>query len=212
MIKKLFGTFLLSVGLLAGASAALAAPVKGKDYSVLSTAQPVSVPAGKIEVTEFFWYGCPHCAEFEPKLEAWLKKQNADVVFKRVPVAFNDQFKPHSLMYHALDVMGIEPTLTEKIFNEIHVKRDYLLTPQSQAAFLSKNGVDQKKYLDTYNSFGVQSAVTRDARMMKDYGVDGVPTLFVQGKYQTSPAQTNSLDGTLQTLDFLIQQVREKKM
>ncbi|WP_170845114.1 thiol:disulfide interchange protein DsbA/DsbL [Chitinasiproducens palmae] len=210
-MKKFLGVLALSAGL-ALTVPAHAAGVKGKDYSVLSTPQPVSVPADKVEITEFFWYGCPHCFEFEPKLEAWLKKQGGNVVFKRIPVAFRPDFVPHSKMYHALVAMGIEPTLTLKIFNEIHVKKNYLLTPEAQADFLSRNGVDRKKYLEAYNSFSVQSDVQRDAKQMQDYHVDGVPTLFVQGKYETSPAMTNSLDGTLQTLDFLIEQVRAKKM
>ena len=116
------------------------------------------MPAGKIEVIEFFWYGCPHCNEFEPYLEAWVKKQGPDVVFKRVPVAFRDDFIPHSKMYHALDALGVAEKVTPAVFNEIHVKKNYLLTPQAQADFLATQGVDPKKYMDAYNSFSTQSA------------------------------------------------------
>ena len=80
--------------------------------------------AGKVEVIEFFWYGCPHCNEFEPYLEAWAKKQGPDVVFKRVPVAFRDDFIPHSKMYHALDALGVAEKLTPAVFNEIHVEEE----------------------------------------------------------------------------------------
>src|SRR5471032_975944 len=212
-MKKLLSILFLSLGLIAAtAQASPSAPVAGKDYTVLPSPQPTDVPAGKIEVTEFFWYGCPHCNEFNPYLEAWVKKQGPDVVFKRVPVAFRDDFIPHSKMYHALDALGLATQLTPKVFNEIHVNKNYLLTPEAQATFLDTQGVDKKKYMDAYNSFSTQSDLQRDTKLMQDYKIDGVPTLAVQGKYETGPATTNSLPGTIQVLDFLVGQVRAKKM
>jgi len=217
-MKKLFSALALSLGLAAGtlgamnaAHASPAAPVAGTDYTVLQAGQPVDAK-GKIEVIEFMWYGCPHCNEFDPYLEAWVKKQGPDVVFKRVPVAFRDDFIPHSKMYHALDALGLADKLTPAVFNEIHVKKNYLLTPEAQATFLATQGVDKKKYMDAYNSFSTQSDLQRDTKMMQDYKIDGVPTLAVQGKYETGPATTNSLPGTIQVLDFLVGQVRAKKM
>jgi len=200
-----------TLGAMNAAHASPAAPVAGTDYTVLQTAQPVDAK-GKIEVTEFMWYGCPHCNEFDPYLEAWVKKQGPDVVFKRVPVAFRDDFIPHSKMYHALDALGLADKLTPAVFNEIHVKKNYLLTPEAQATFLATQGVDKKKYMDAYNSFSTQSDLQRDTKLMQDYKIDGVPTIAVQGKYETGPATTNSLPGTIQVLDFLVGQVRANKM
>jgi thiol:disulfide interchange protein DsbA len=212
-MKKLLSILFLSIGLVASAAqAAPAAPVAGKDYTVLSTPQPVEAPAGKIEVIEFMWYGCPHCNEFDPYLEAWVKKQGPDVVFKRVPVAFRDDFIPHSKLYHAVDALGLANQLTPDIFHEIHVNKNYLLTPEDQAKFLKTKGVDRKKFMDAYNSFSTQSAIQRDKKLIEDFKIDGVPTLAVQGKYETGPAQTNSLPGTIQVLDYLVAQVRAKKM
>jgi protein dithiol oxidoreductase (disulfide-forming) len=217
-MKKFLSALALSLGLAVGAMSAMtsahaspAAPVAGTDYTVLQSPQPVD-PTGKIEVTEFFWYGCPHCNEFDPYLEAWVKKQGPDVVFKRVPVAFRDDFIPHSKMYHALDALGLADKLTPVVFNEIHVKKNYLLTPEAQATFLATQGVDKKKYMDAYNSFSTQSDLKRDTKLMADYKIDGVPTLAIQGKYETGPATTNSLPGTIQVLDFLVTQIRDKKM
>ncbi|CAN7167198.1 thiol:disulfide interchange protein DsbA/DsbL [Caballeronia sp. LjRoot34] len=217
-MKKLFRALALSIGLAAGtlgamnaAHASPAAPVAGTDYTVLQTAQPVDAQ-GKIEVIEFMWYGCPHCNEFDPYLEAWVKKQGPDVAFRRVPVAFRDDFIPHSKMYHALDALGLADKLTPAVFNEIHVKKNYLLTPEAQATFLATQGVDKKKYMDAYNSFSTQSDLQRDNKLLQDYKIDGVPTIAVQGKYETGPATTNSLPGTIQVLDFLVSQVRAKKM
>ncbi|WP_206954850.1 thiol:disulfide interchange protein DsbA/DsbL [Trinickia acidisoli] len=215
-MNKLIRTLLFSVSLAvvgAGvAQASPAAPVAGKDYTVLKNAQPVDVPAGKIEVIEFMWYGCPHCNEFDPYLEKWIKTLPPDVVFKRVPVAFRDDFIPHSKLLYALHALGLEQKLTPVVFHEIHVNKDYLLTPQDQAKFLATQGVDPKKFMDAYNSFSTQSDLNRDKQLIQSYNIDGVPTLAVQGKYETGPAATDSLPGTIQVLDYLVSQVRAKKM
>ncbi|WP_116134730.1 thiol:disulfide interchange protein DsbA/DsbL [Trinickia diaoshuihuensis] len=215
-MKKLIRTLLFSVSLaVIGAGVAQAspsAPVAGKDYTVLKTPQPVDAPAGKIEVIEFMWYGCPHCNEFDPYLEKWVKALPADVVFKRVPVAFRDDFIPHSKLLHAVDALGLVQQLTPAIFHEIHVNKNYLLTPEDQAKFLATQGVDTKKFLAAYNSFSTQSELNRDKQMIQDYKIDGVPTLAIQGKYETGPAATDSLAGTIQVLDYLVAQVRAKKM
>lgn len=215
-MKKLIRTLLFSVSLAvvgAGvAQASPAAPVAGTDYTVLKAPQPLDVPAGKIEVIEFMWYGCPHCNEFDPYLEKWLANKPADVVFKRVPVAFRDDFIPHSKLLYALRALGLEQKLTPVVFNEIHVKKDYLLTPEDQAKFLATQGVDPKKFMEAYNSFSTQSDLNRDKQLLTDYKIDGVPTLAVQGKYETGPATTNGLTQTIQVLDYLVAQVRAKKM
>ncbi|WP_213297879.1 thiol:disulfide interchange protein DsbA/DsbL [Paraburkholderia sacchari] len=212
-MKRLLGTLLVSLSMLAGAAhASPEAPVAGKDYTVLKAVQPLDVPAGKIQVIEFMWYGCPHCNEFDPLLEDWIKKQGPDVVFKRVPVAFRDDFIPHSKMLYALDALGLTQKLTPVIFHEIHVNKNYLLTPDDQAKFLATQGVDPKKYMEAYNSFSTQSALQRGKAMESAYKIDGVPTIAIQGKYETGPAATNSLPGTLQVMDFIISQIRAKKM
>ncbi|KVU75834.1 thiol:disulfide interchange protein [Burkholderia ubonensis] len=212
-MKKLLSTLLLSLSLAAGfAQAAPSAPVAGKDYEVMKAPQPVSAPAGKVEVIEFFWYGCPHCYEFEPTVEAWVKKQGDKVDFKRIPVAFRDDFVPHSKLFYAVSALGVSEKVTPAIFNAIHKQKNYLLTPQAQADFLASQGVDKKKFMDAYNSFSVQGQVKQSAELLKSYNIDGVPTIVVQGKYKTGPAYTNSLEGTAQVLDYLVKQVQDKKL
>jgi thiol:disulfide interchange protein DsbA len=115
-------------------------------------------------------------------------------------------------MFHALDALGLADKLTPAVFNEIHVKKDYLLTPEAQATFLATQGVDKKKYMDAYNSFSTQSNLQRDKKLLDAYKIDGVPTIAIQGKYETGPATTNSLPGTIQVMDFIVNQVRAKKM
>jgi len=217
-MHRLLGTLLVSLSLIAGAAHATpAAPVAGKDYTILKTPQALDVAAGKIEVIEFFWYGCPHCNAFDPYLEAWVKKQGPDIVFRRVPVAFRDDFIPHSKMYYALDALGLAQKLTPVVFHEIHVNKNYLLTPEEQAKFLATQGVDPKKYMEAYNSFSTQSALQRDKALLESYKIDGVPTIAIQGKYETGPAmiqlpEDKALPGTLQVMDYIVSQIRAKKM
>lgn len=215
-MKKLLGTLLLSAGLIAGfvtsASASAAAPVAGKDYKVMQNPQPTSAPAGKVEVIEFFWYGCPHCYAFEPTLEAWVKQQGDKIAFKRVPVAFRDDFIPHTKLYYTLVSLGLADKLTPVVFDEIHKQHDYLLTPQAQADFLAKQGVDKQKFMAAYNSFSVQGETKQAADLLKSYNIDGVPTLVVAGKYKTGTDYTNSLPGTATVLDYLVSQVQAKKL
>lgn len=209
LLCSLITLFALAINV---AYAAPATPKAGDDYRILKTAKPVNVAAGKIEILEFFWYGCPHCYTFEPILATWLQKQKADVVFKRVPVAFRKEFIAHQKLYHVIDTLGLTKQLSAKIFEAIQVEKNYLLTPEAQADFLVKHGISKDKFLKEYHSFGIDSAARQDRKLMDEYEIDGVPTIMVQGKYETSPAMTNSFENTVQVLDFLIEQIRAKKM
>ncbi|WP_454762565.1 thiol:disulfide interchange protein DsbA/DsbL [Cupriavidus campinensis] len=196
-------------GLLMTAPAAMAAP-EGRDYTVLKSPQPV--PAGKIEVTEFFWYGCPHCYDFEPDLEAWMKKQGKDVVFKRVPVAFRDDLLPHTKIFYALESLGKLDAMHNKVFDAIHKERKRMLGTDEIADFMAKNGIDRKQWLDTYNSFTVTTNAQRANKIADGYKIDGVPTVVVQGKYETSPSIAGNKPGAIQALDVLVTGVRDKKL
>ncbi|MGY8526328.1 thiol:disulfide interchange protein DsbA/DsbL [Paracidovorax citrulli] len=205
----LFATLATVAGFLMSAPAQ-AAPAEGKEYQVLRTPQPVT--PGKIEVTEFFWYGCPHCYEFEPDLENWMRKQGKDVVFKRVPVAFRDDLLPHTRIFYALESMGKLDALHGKVFSAIHAERKRLLDPNEIADFMAKNGVDRKAFLDAYNSFSVSTNATRANKIADAYKIDGVPTIVIQGKYVTSPSIAGSKGSAVQTMDYLVDQVRAKKL
>src|SRR5262249_44989098 len=127
-------------------------PVEGTHYVRLSQALPV--PPGKIEVIEFFWYGCPHCNAFDPALDAWQKQLPADAAFRRVPVASRDEpFTAHQKIFFARDAMGLTPTMHRKVFYAIHVERQHLDKPADIAAFMAKNGGDSAKFLENFNSF-----------------------------------------------------------
>ena len=209
-LATLFATLVAVTGFLMTAPAQAAAPTSGKEYQVLKAPQPVA--PGKIEVTEFFWYGCPHCFDFEPELEAWVSKQGKDVVFKRVPVAFRDDLLPHTKIFYALESLGKLDAMHSKVFSAMHVDRKRMLDPNEIADFMAKNGIDRKAFLDAYNSFSVTTNSQRANKIADAYKVDGVPTMVVQGKYVTSPSIAGTKGAAIQTLDYLVGQVRDKKM
>jgi thiol:disulfide interchange protein DsbA len=198
----------LSAAVIAAPAAAQFVPVEGTHYVRLS--EPLPVPAGKIEVIEFFWYGCPHCNAFEPTLDAWQKKLPADVLFRRVPVAFRDEpYGTHQRIYYALEAMGLIPTMHRKVFYAIHGERQRLDKAPEISAFMAKNGVDSAKFLEVFNSFSVQTKARQARQLSAAYKIDGVPALGVQGRYFTSGSMAGTNEAALSVVDFLVQKVRK---
>jgi len=210
-----------SAGLLSAAAAsALAAsgpafgqapPVEGKDYVRIEAPQPSGVPAGKVEVLEFFSYACPHCSSFEPTLEAWEKQLPAEVVFRRVPVAFLMNADNFMRTYYALETIGAVQAMQLKIFRAIHIERKRLETGEDIAAFVGANGGDSAKFLAAFKSFTVNTSVARAKKLMADYKVESVPTLIVHGRWMTSPSQAGTPERALAVVDQLVQRVRSGK-
>jgi thiol:disulfide interchange protein DsbA len=193
-------------------SQAQGGPIEGTNYLKLSQAAPTSAPAGKVEVIEFFWYGCPHCNHFEPDLAAWVAKLPPDVAFRRVPVALRpNPGDIHQRLYYALDGMGLIPSLHAKVFHAIHEEHLTLDKPELIADFLVKQGVDKAKFLAMLDSFAVQTK-SRQARTLIDaYKLDGVPAIGVGGVYYTSVSMNGTSAATLATTDALIQKLRKAR-
>lgn len=184
-------------------------PREGTEYTRLKQPQATE-SAGKIEVTEFFWYSCPHCNALEPGLEAWIKKLPADVVIKRVPVRFNAGMEPQQRLYYTLEALGKIDQLHRMVFTAIHDQHQPMNTADRIADWAAKQGLDKAQFTAAYNSFGVQSKVQRAAKLSENYQIDGVPTLAINGRYLTSPAQAGSNAAALQVADFLIAQARKE--
>lgn len=193
----------------AGSAEAQGGPVEGTHYTKLAQPVAVSVPAGKIEVVEFFSYGCPHCFALEPTLEAWAKRLPNDVVFKRVPVGFNALYENYQKIYYALEAMGQVDAMHHKVFNAIHQQRQRLDKEADIAAFMTANGVDGNKFLEQYKSFSVQAKAKQAQQLSQAYKIDGVPAMGVQGRYITSGSQAGSNERALAVTDALVQSVRK---
>jgi thiol:disulfide interchange protein DsbA len=180
-------------------------------YTELQQRQPAETTSGKIEVVEFFWYGCPHCYNLEPTLEAWQKKLPADVQFVRIPAVFNERWQYDAAIYYTFEAMNLVQKLHRPFFDAIH--RDGLRTDNQQALaeWLKKQGVDDKRFFDTMKSMGVDTRVRRATHLTVAYRIDGTPAMAVQGRYTISAQQGRSQQGMVDTADYLVAQVRKQK-
>jgi thiol:disulfide interchange protein DsbA len=216
MNRRRFSATLLSAAaasaLVAGRPAfAQATPVEGKDFTRIEPPQPPGVPAGKVEVLEFFSYACPHCSSFEPTIEAWEKQLPAEVALRRVPVAFLMNADNFMRAYYALETTGAVQAMQLKIFRAIHIDRKRLEKGEDIAAFVGANGGDADKFLAAFKSFSVNTSVARAKKLMADYKIESVPALVVQGRWMTSPSQAGSSERALAVVDQLVQRVRSGK-
>jgi thiol:disulfide interchange protein DsbA len=204
--------FTAAVGLaglaLAGGAQAQGAPVEGTHYVRLNT--PVPVPAGgKIDVIEFFWYGCPHCNALEPALEAWVKRLPPEAAFRRVHVAFNTMWETHAKIFYALEALGQVDAMHRKVFAAIHQQRKRLDKEGDIADFMAANGVERDKFVEAFRSFGVATRVRQAKQLSEAYKIDGVPAIGVHGRYYTSGSLAGDAPRALQVADYLIQRVRK---
>ncbi len=175
----------LLASLAATAAFAQGEPREGVNYSVVKPEQPTSAPTGKVEVIEFFGYWCPHCNDFEPTMNDWARRNEAKVQLLHVPIAFASVQSGLQKLYYTLDVLGKEKELRAKVFASIHGDHSLSAAPDigAMADWAAKNGIDKKVFLDTYNSFAVQTRFTKGNQMATAYGVTGVPMLAIGGKY-----------------------------
>jgi thiol:disulfide interchange protein DsbA len=183
----------------------------GRDYDELITPQPVAA-GKKIEVLEFFSYACPHCAKMEPFVEAWHKKLPKDVVFKRSPVTFNDTITPLVKAYFALESMGLLDKMTPRLFDAIHDTHELNdIGERGITEWMGTQGVNAKQFGAAINSFGVASKTSAAKQMQKKYGINGIPTFVVDGKYSTSPELTGSQAATIDVINELIAKARQER-
>ena len=198
----------LAAGTVAIAASPLLAQSAPSGYRAVDPPQPTDAP-GKIEVLEFFWYGCPHCNSLEPSLKDWASKLPADVVFRKVHVGLGPSWVPHQQLFYTLESMGKADSLGSVVFNAIHVERNMLSRPEAMADLLAKQGIDRKQFLDTYQSFAVRTRMRKASTVAQAYGLDGVPAFAVNGKWFTSPSMAGGNVQALRVLDQLIE--RERK-
>ena len=177
--------------------------VEGKHYLEVSPRQPTKDPK-QVEVLEFFAYGCARCNSFEPALEAWLKKLPRDVQFRRVPVAFREDFVIHQQLYIALETLGLVEKLHGKVFHAIHAEKQRLATPGDIADFGAKNGIDGKRLVETMNSFSVAGRVKQATTLAGGYKIEGTPSLGVDGRWLTSGSLAGTNPRSLLVVDQLI--------
>ena len=187
------------------------APVAGVDYVEIANGQAFQPTAGKIEVAEVFGYTCPHCAHFEPELQAWKKRQPADVSVIQVPAAFGGYWLPYARAFFTAEALGVLPQSHDAMFNAIHVARTLPVNPnvtaEQIAPFYAQYGVDAKRFVDTFNSFGVDAKINRAKQFAVKTKIEGTPSLVVNGKYTVSVDQ-QGFGKMLDTVDWLVARER----
>jgi len=183
----------------------------GKDFRVINPPRPTE-SGDRIEVLEFFSYGCPHCHELEPVVEAWLKQLPKDVQFRRIPITFNrEAWALLAKMYLTYELMGDAERMSLPTFSAVHNDHVNLEDEATRNAWLQKNGVNVAKFNENFRSFSVASKLQRATQVAASYQIQGVPTLAVDGKYMTAPSMTNSLEGTMAAVNQLIVRARSER-
>jgi len=184
--------------------------VAGTNYKVLSPAQPTDAPPGKIEVIEFFWYGCPHCAVLEPYIQNWLKDKPPYIEFVRIPVMFGEVHRAHARLFYTLQALGKVDDLNSKVFDQIHQQRDPLYAPdddkgtlQDQLHFAKANGISEADFMSAYNSFGVQANLQKADDLMRRDRIEGVPSIVIAGKYESDVGMAGSQANLIQLTNDL---------
>jgi thiol:disulfide interchange protein DsbA len=186
--------------------AAFAAAEMGKDYKLLNPPQPTDNK--NIEVLEFFFYGCSHCFNLHKPLTAWEKSKPKDVVLTFVPTIFRDSMEPMARTMYSLESMGQFDKLHDALYNAWNVDKIELFDEASIGDFVAKHGVDRTKFTDTYNSFSMQSRVSRAKQMVRSYRINGTPTLVVAGKYVITGLQP---EDTVRVLKEVIDVARKER-
>jgi thiol:disulfide interchange protein DsbA len=179
-------------------------------YETLAPAQPVQNPE-KIEVIEFFWYGCPHCYHLEPAMAAWLKTKPANVEFIRQPAVFSEVWGKHAKAFFTAEALGVSEKVHADFFDAIQNKKEKLLTEEELQKFFAAHGVKEEDFHNAYNSFAVYTKLRQAEGMGERYGITGVPTIIVNGKYRVNAQSAKSQDNMLAVTNDLIKQESQSK-
>lgn len=174
-------------------------------YETLKSPQRTANP-DMVEVIEFFWYGCPHCYQFEPHIAEWVKNKPDNVEFITVAPPLNPQWKVHSQAFYAAQVMGVLDKFHEPMFNAIHKEKKAMRKPKDIGKLADSLGIDGDKFVKTMKSFAVDAKIRQSMQKAKDVGISAVPTVIVNGKYRTSGSVAGSYPQLIEVLNRLVAQ------
>lgn len=206
MLKKLTG-FALVLFFISFATLSTAEEQSSTGYEAVSPPQPTPNPA-KIEVIEFFWYGCPHCYSFEPSLSKWFKTKPANVEFIRIPAVFSEEWGKHAKAYFTAEALGVIDAVHGDLFDGIQqaklAGKHELETEDQLAKFFAAHGVKEADFREAYNSFMVDSKMRQAPALAAKYGITGVPAIIVNGKYRTNGTLAGSQEKMIDVINTLI--------
>ncbi|MBK5105718.1 MAG: thiol:disulfide interchange protein DsbA/DsbL [Burkholderiales bacterium] len=200
----------LLLTLAAALAQAQSAPQLGRNYIRLDPPQAVS-SGDRIEVIEFFYYGCPVCYELEPKLSRWSFNAPGSVALRRVPALSSDNWDNFAKLFYTLEAMGQVSRLHWPVYDNFHFNGVKLNEEQVMATWVSHNGLDKQKFIDTYRSPDIQAKLDRAREMTKNYEIRGVPSIVVDGKFVTSARMTGGTSELMQMVDQLVDLARKER-
>tara|TARA_Y100001934_G_C12361333_1_gene780919 strand:+ start:1530 stop:2174 length:645 start_codon:yes stop_codon:yes gene_type:complete len=183
---------------------------KGRDYAMLLNPQPTT-SGDKIEVLEFFWYGCPSCYKLHPQIRSWQKRIPKDVSLKYIPTIFRKSWIPGAKTFYTLEILGKINKLHDKIYDAIHIEKIDLTKEEILFNWLEEHGINRKKFISIYNSFSIANKSSQSSQMPRKYGLKGVPSLVIDGRYLISGRMGGTPQDTIRTLDKLINKIRKEK-
>lgn len=202
------------IALLAGtylAGAALAQEVRARqdiEYRLIA-AQPVET-GERIEVIDFFWYGCPYCNELQPALEDWIRRKPSDVALRRIPAVLRDSWAPHARIYYTLEALGEVERLHLKVYDGYHVEELQMSRSEVMEQWAVRNGIGRRRWFDAYHSPEVEAKVARARELAQRYEVRGTPSMVVDGRYLTSSSMA-TVRGVVPVVEDLIVLARRKR-
>lgn len=214
MIKRLlFPLFLMLFAISCSAEESVQAPsyVAGKHYDVISGQVARTASRDKIEVAEFFWYGCGHCYAFEPMLEEWKKTLPEDVAFRPIPAVWHEMMELHARAYYAADALGVLDTMHPVVFAAMNVDKKRLESRDAVAALFTANGVSAEDFAKAFDSFGVGSQVRQAQSAAKSAGMTGTPSMMIEGKYLITAQKAGGQAGMLKVAEYLVEQERQAR-
>ncbi|MCG3203121.1 MAG: hypothetical protein NFCOHLIN_03040 [Gammaproteobacteria bacterium] len=182
---------------------------EGKNFRTVSPPQPTQ-SGDQIEVMEIFWYGCPHCHDFEPYLLKWLENKPADVAFRRMPGIFRQSWIPAARAFYTAETLGVLDRMHPALFKAIHEEQRGPSTNEEWSKFFGELGVSETEFAQAWDSVEVAKKVREAMAQVQNYGIEGVPAMVVAGKYQTSAGMegVGSFDAMLKVVDALVDKVR----
>lgn len=208
MFKKL-GFALIAV-LLPMVTMAEDAFKEGVHYFALDTPVRTLDPA-KVEVVEMFGYPCPHCNAFEPLIQHWDKNRADDVAFVRIPVVFSKSWEPMARAFYGSELLGTLDKTHEATFHAMHGERKRFVNEAQLGEFYATLGVDHGKFVKAYNSFATKMKLQQGESKMRAYGIDGVPSMVVNGKYRITAASAGNQKTMLDVVNFLVEKERKSQ-
>jgi thiol:disulfide interchange protein DsbA len=176
----------------------------------LIPAQPAET-GERIEVIDFFWYGCPYCNELQPAMEEWSKRKPDDVVLRRVPVILRDSWAPHARIYYTLELLGEVERLHLAVYHSYHVEQLSMSKPEVMEQWAAKHGIERQRWINAYFSPEVDARIARAFQATKRYDVQGTPSVVVDGRYLTSSSMTPSVRGVMPVVEDLVRLARQNR-